>query len=404
MICERTGLPRRTPVRCAIYTRRSVDQKHDLSSCQIQFDVCRAFVQSQKGRGWVPLDWGFDDDGYSGATLDRPALQGLLKLIRCVAVDRIVVQRLDRLSRSLRDFVFLAQEFRANNVEMNVLAAPTLGVAALDNLMLSVLASFAEFEREMTATRIAEARAYLKSKGRRIAGAVPFGYAADPRTKQLVVVPEEGEIVSTMFRWAAAKVRPSTIASYANGMGYRTRSGNPWTARQVLFTLTNYVYAGLVVDGYGFRDGCHEALIERSVYHEVQNILALRRTRTPGRTIEHLPWLLLGLAYCGRCHRPLSTHTRRRGSLIYRYYRCRSTAGGTEPCKGVLVSAGVIEMAVLSAVGLEKTELSSKEEEAAVREAIRRVVFSPETGRIKIQLQPGADAAEDLERQVSGRV
>jgi site-specific DNA recombinase len=208
----------------------------------------------------------------------------------------------------------------------------------------------------MTATRIAEARAYLKSKGRRIAGAVPFGYAAAPRTKQLVVVPEQGEIVSTMFRWAAAKVRPSTIASYANAMGWRTGTGNPWTARQVLFTLTNYVYAGLVVDGYGFRDGCHEALIERSVYQEVQNILALRRTRVPGRASEHLPWLLLGLVYCGKCQRLLSTHTRRRGSLIYRYYRCRSTAGGLEPCKGVLVSAGVIETAVLSAVGLEKTE------------------------------------------------
>lgn len=136
--------------------------------------------------------------------------------------------------------------------------------------------------------------------------------------------------------------------------------------RQVLFTLTNYVYAGLVLDGYGLRDGCHEALIERPVYHEVQNVLALRRTRAPGGAIEHLPWLLLGLAYCGTCQRHLSTHTGRRGSLIYRYYRCRSTAGDREPCNGVLVSAGVIETAVLSAVGLEKTELSSKEEEAAL--------------------------------------
>lgn len=322
--------------------------------------MCRAFVQSQKGLGRVPLDWRFDDDGYSGATLDRPALQGLLKLIRCGAVDRVVVHRLDRLSRSLRDFVSLAQEFRANKVGLNVVAAPTLGVTALDNLMLSVLASFAEFEREMTATRIAEARAYLKSKGRRVAGAVPFGYTADPRTKQLIVVPDEAEIVSTMFRWAAAKVRPSTIASYANVMGWRTRTGNPWTARQVLFTLTNCVYAGLVVDGFGFRDGCHEALIERSVYQDVQNIFALRRTRTPGRAIEHLPWLLLGLAYCGKCQRLLSTHTRRRGSLLYRYYRCRSTAGGLEPCKGVLVSAGVIETAVLSAVGLRRPNSAPK--------------------------------------------
>lgn len=342
------------------------------------------------------VDWRFDDDGYSGATLERPALQRLLKLIRSGGVDRVVIHRLDRLSRSLREFVFLVQEFRANNVELNVVAAPTLGVAALNNLMLNVLASFAEFEREITATRIAEARAYLKSKGRRIAGAVPFGYAADPRTKQLIVVPEEGEIVSTMFRWAANKVRPSTISSYANAIGWRTRTGNPWTPRQVLFTLTNHVYAGLVVDGYGFREGCHKALIERSLYHDVQNILALRRTRKPGRVREHLPWPLLGLAYCGKCGRLLSTHTRRRGSLIYRYYRCRSTAGGREPCKGVLVSAGEIETAVLSAVGLKKAGLSSKEEQAALQEAIRRVVFSADTGRIKIEFQPSANAAKGL--------
>ena len=397
-------MPLRTPVRCAIYTRRSVDQNDDLSSCRIQFDLCRAFVQSQKGLGWVLFDCRFDDDGYSGTTLERPATQGLLKLIRWGAVDRVVIHRLDRLSRSLRDFVFLAQEFRANNVELHVVAAPTLGVASLDNLMLNVLASFAEFEREMTATRIAEARAYLKSKGRRIAGAIPFGYAADPRTKQLVIVPEEGEIVSTMFRWAVAKVRPSTIASYANAMGWPTGTGNPWTSRQILFTLTNHVYAGLEVDGYGFREGCHEALIERSLYHDVQNILALRRTRKPGRVSEHLPWPLLGLAYCGKCGRLLSTHSRRRGSLIYRYYRCRSTAGGREPCKGVLVNAGKIETAVLSAVGLESTGLSSREEQAALRGAIRRVVFSADTGRIKIEFQPDASPAEDLDGQVSGRV
>jgi DNA invertase Pin-like site-specific DNA recombinase len=99
---------------------------------------------------------------------------------------------------------------------LTVVTAPLLGVAALDQMMLNVLASFAEFERDMTATRIAEAREYLKSHGRRVAGAVPFGYAADLRTKQLVVVPAEAEVVSRMFEWAAAKMAPATIATIAN--------------------------------------------------------------------------------------------------------------------------------------------------------------------------------------------
>jgi site-specific DNA recombinase len=164
-----------------------------------------------------------------------------------------------------------------------------LGVAALDNMLLNVMASFAEFERDMTASRIAEARAYLKANGRRVAGAVPFGYTADPRTKQLVVVSEESAIVSRMFQWAASKMTPSTIAAVANAQGWRTRKGPPWTTRQVLYTLTNHVYAGLVIDGYGYRDGCHQGLVERSVYHAVQNLLTLRRSRTPGRTTPPLP-------------------------------------------------------------------------------------------------------------------
>jgi site-specific DNA recombinase len=224
--------PLRTPVRCAIYTRQSVDAHDDFSSCRVQFDQCDAFVRSQRGLDWIVVEERFDDEGYSGASPDRPALQRLLNLVRSDGLDRVVVYRLDRLSRNLRDFVNLSQELRDHKVALTVVTAPLLGVAALDQMMLNVLASFAEFEREMTATRIAEAREYLKSHGRRVAGAVPFGYAADPRTKQLVAVPEEAEVVSRMFDWAAAKMPPSTIATIANAQGWRTKNNNRWTPRQ----------------------------------------------------------------------------------------------------------------------------------------------------------------------------
>lgn len=186
----------RTPVRCAIYTRQSVDSHDNLSSCQVQFDLCRAYVLSQTGRGYVLVDDRFDDEGYSGTTLERPGLQRLLELVRSGGVHRVVVHRLDRISRSLAHFVVLARMFKEKEVELTMVAAAEMGVAALDHLML---ASFAEFEREMTASRIAETRAYLKANGRRIAGVVPFGYSADPRTKQLVVIPEEADVVRRMF-------------------------------------------------------------------------------------------------------------------------------------------------------------------------------------------------------------
>ncbi len=247
----------------------------------------------------------------------------------------------------------------------------------------------------MTATRIAEAREYLRSNGRRVAGAVPFGYAGDPRTKQLVVVPEEAEVVSRMFEWAAAKMPPATIATIANAQGWRTKNNNRWTPRQVNFTLTNYVYAGLVLDGYGFRKGCREGLITKDVYDRVQDLLAARRTRKPGRSTNHRTWPLRGLVFCGACGRLLSPHTIRRGPIIYRYYRCRSTASGREPRKSVLVNAPEIENAVLQAAGIEQTGLTSKEEEVALQGAIRHVVLKADTGSIEIEFEPGASNPDE---------
>lgn len=225
----------------------------------------------------------------------------------------------------------------------------------MDHMIPNVLASFAEFEREMTTSRIAEAQAYLKSHGRRVAGALPFGYAADPYSNQLVVTPAEAQIVSSMFHWAVAKMTPSTIAALANTQGCRTKCNSRWTTRQVHFTLTNFVYAGLVLDGHGLRKGCSEGLIAKEVHDEVQKRLAVRRTRKPGREKSAIPWPLLGLVCRGACSRPLSTPTIRRGPVSYRYYRCRSTSGGREPCKGVLESAYEIESAVLDAAGVGHT-------------------------------------------------
>ncbi len=345
--------PARTPIRCAIYTRQSVDTHDDLSSCQVQFDLCHAHVQSLRSLGYVVVEERFDDEGYSGTTLDRPALHRLLGLIRSGGIEKVVVHRLDRLSRNLRHFTTLFEELKNNDVELDVVTAPDTGAVALDTLMLNILASFSEFERDLTASRIAEARAHLKAHGRRIAGATPFGYSADRHTKQLVVCEEEAAAVIRMFKWAEAGVTPSVIASCANALRWITGGGNPWTARHVLSILTNHTYAGLVVHGFGFHEGCHPALVDRELYHRVQNLIAGRRTGIPGRRGGRatFPWVLRGILRCGGCGRLMSTHTVRSGPVIRCYYRCRSTAGGREACKGVMISAYEIETAVLSEIG-----------------------------------------------------
>lgn len=165
----------------------------------------------------------------------------------------------------------------------------------------------------------------------------------------------------------------------------------------MLSILDNHVYAGLVVHGAGFREGCHAALIDRDVYHNVQNWIAARRTGAVGRHggRSGIVWTVLGVLSCGLCGRLMSTHTVRTGPVIRRYYRCRSTARGREPCKGVMVAAHDIETAVLSQIG-GCAHLLSKEQAAAVKERVRGIVYCADTGKVRIEMiKPPDDSARD---------
>ncbi|HUK17492.1 MAG TPA: recombinase family protein [Bryobacteraceae bacterium] len=168
---------------CAVYTRQSVKTESDFTSCEVQYEACAAFAKS---RGYQILDERFDDEGHSGASLDRPALQRLLTLIRSRRIAAVVVHRLDRLSRRVLDCATLTKDFQESGVRLLVTAMPELSRGAAGSLVLNLLSSFAEFEREMILSRIEDTRARLIAHHRRIAGRTPFGYVADPRTKQLV--------------------------------------------------------------------------------------------------------------------------------------------------------------------------------------------------------------------------
>lgn len=204
-----------------------------------------AYIESQGVLGWITVDERFDEEGASGATLNRPGLQRLLGLVRGHGVDQVVVHRFDRLARSLIGTVRLLEEFRKHRVSLFIVTAPELGSTAHDHLIFNILASFAEFEREMIASRIADARAALKAKGRRVAGAVPYGYDGDPRTKQLVVNPKEALAVRLMFGAASEGKLPLVIPKEANARGWLTKAGGLWIARRVIATLRNPVHLGL---------------------------------------------------------------------------------------------------------------------------------------------------------------
>ncbi|MGB9620261.1 MAG: recombinase family protein, partial [Armatimonadota bacterium] len=165
------------------------------------------------------------------------------------------------------------------------------------------------------------------------------------RSKQLVAQPAEADVVRWIFAEAAAGKRPSEIAAAATALEYRTKGGGAWTARQVVATLRNPVYVGYFRDGSTVRPGCHQPIIELDLFEAAGRELDSRRTAGPKSLHYGVTWSLQGKILCGRCGRPLTPHSCRRGSKIYRYYRCRATGGGRPPC-GYQVQAGAIEFSI----------------------------------------------------------
>lgn len=227
---------------------------------------------------------------------------------------------------------------------------------------------------------------------------MPFGFGADFRTKQLVPVEEEAHVVQWMFERAAAGEAPASIATAANENGWRTKlrtgrhgghhiGGNIWTARQVVATLRNPVYIGQFREKQGMRLGKHDPIVTNDVFAAVAAQLEARRTRTPGKRYK-IDWPLKGHITCAICDRPMSPHTIRYRNVLYRYYRCRSTAGGRAPC-GHQVSAQAIETSV------EVNVSEQLGQESQIWDSIEHVIYDHRDGGIRVRVIPPVDGEQD---------
>ncbi len=258
-----------------------------------------------------------------------------------------MVHRLDRLSRRVADCASLMAEFKDLGVRLLVAAAPELADSASHTLLLNLMSCFAEFEREMIVSRIAEKRASLIARKRRIAGRTPFGYSADC-AKQLVPVPEEATIVRELFEFVSAGMLPCEIEKIAAERGWRTRTGRSWTARQVLDTVSNPVYTGHFRVPGGTRPGVHSAIVSQGLFERCARITASRRT-TPNGPRRRTVWTSLqGKVRCARCGQLMNVHVNHRGSVRYLTFRCRRAAAGEKACSGTQVRMFEIEQQVES--------------------------------------------------------
>ena len=187
-------------LRCAIYTRVSTDNglEQDFNSLDAQREAAEAYIKSQAHEGWVLIKAAYDDGGFSGGSMDRPALQRLLSDVQAGSVEVVVVYKVDRLTRSLADFAKLVELFDAQSVSFVSVTQAFNTTTSMGRLTLNVLSSFAQFEREVTSERIRDKIAASKRRGLWVGGMVPLGY--ESRDKKLVVNEEEAERVRLIFR------------------------------------------------------------------------------------------------------------------------------------------------------------------------------------------------------------
>jgi site-specific DNA recombinase len=337
-------------LRCAIYCRKSSEEGLDqtFNSLHAQRESCLNYIRSQAHEGWIALDTMYDDPGFSGGTLDRPALQRLLRDVETGKVDTVVCYKIDRLSRSLADFVRLVEVLERHGTTFVSVTQLFCTTSSMGRLTLNVLLSFAQFEREVAAERIRDKFAASRRKGMWMGGHAPLGY--DVRDRKLVVNVREAALVRHIFERFLQVGSATKLVQELNAAGQRTKRGKTFDKSQLYRVLHNRTYVGEVEHKRTAYAGEHEAIIDRDTWNKVHTILAENAHRRASRTRAATPALLKGLIIGPDGKAMAPSHTRRRGRL-YRFYR---TATSLKLCHGACpiraVPAGEVEAAVINQI------------------------------------------------------
>jgi site-specific DNA recombinase len=346
--------------RCAIYTRVSTDHglEQDFNSLDAQREACAAYVRSQAHEGWVADKGRYDDGGYSGASLDRPALQALLAEVRKRQIDVIVVYKVDRLTRSLADFAKLIELLDDHGVSFISITQSFNTTTSMGRLTLNMLLSFAQFEREVTGERIRDKIAASKKKGLWVGGVVPLGYKVVDH--KLMVDEAEGAIVRRIFeRYCALgsmiavmrELRERGVVTRRRALSSgRTIGGIAFTKGPLAYLLKNRMYLGEINHGLTSYPGEHPAIVDKAIFEKTQEILA-RNAAARGYSQSRSQALLVGRLYDDRGHRMTPSFAVKRG-VRYRYYVSRAVTEGRNDLAGstTRVPAVDVEEAVLDAL------------------------------------------------------
>lgn len=365
--------------RCAVYCRVSSDERLDqeFNSIDAQKEAGQSYVASQRSEGWIPVVDDYDDPGFSGGNTERPGLKRLMADIERGLIDIVVVYKIDRLTRSLADFSKMVEVFERQGVSFVSVTQQFNTTTSMGRLMLNVLLSFAQFEREVTGERIRDKIAASKRKGLWMGGMPPLGY--DVVNRLLVVNETEAQLVRRIFGEMLTIGSPTRIAEGLAIEGITTkawttqdgqvRSGVRMDKKCLFKLLRNRIYLGELSHKGSWFPGAHSPIIDHGLWGQVQEVLARNphvrsvETQTRGSTDA----LLRGLLF-GQTGEPMYPTYASKSKSKYRYYVSKSEMKfGANGKTHARIPAAEIETATVAQI---KTVLCSPESITAVCKSI----------------------------------
>jgi len=350
-------------VRCAIYSRKSTSEglDSDFNTLDAQREACEAYIGGRHRDSWTCLDERYDDGGYSGGDMERPALKRLLADIEAGKIDVVVVYKIDRLSRSLIDFAKMMAVFEKHGASCISISQQFDTTTPIGRLTLHMLLSFAQFERELIAERTRDKMSAARRKGKWCGGRPFLGYDIDPTTKRLMVNEEEATRVRAIFELYLERESIMEVLREVNARAWTLKAfatkdggmcgGGKFDRGRLHALLTNVTYTGKIRYRDEVHDGEHTAVIDTDTFNRVQDLMRENRFSGPAKKSNEHPPLLRGLLHCKACSKAMSLSWTSKGPRKYRYYLCNGAAKkGWDTCPSKSVPAAQIEQFVVGEI------------------------------------------------------
>ena len=349
--------------RCAIYTRKSTEPlDYEFNSLDAQRESAENYIKSQKINGWELLPDHYDDGGYSGGNMERPALKRLLADVEAGKIDIIVIYKMDRLSRSLLDFMKLTEMLEQHNVSFVSVTQDINTSTSSGRMMLNILMTFGQFEREIIAERIRDKIAGAKRRGKHCGGPPVLGYDVDPESKTLIINPDEAAVVRDAFILYSQYGSATETARNLNDRGYRIKEwvsrknvrhgGTEFTISTIYRMLKNPIYIGKVKHNGKSYPGEHEAIVDRQLWNIVRKLMKENTPVIAGGHRDSITSPFKGLLSCGHCGGSFGISyagkKKKSGNRRYMYYLCiKDEARAERRCPLARIPVGDINQVIL---------------------------------------------------------